>query len=297
MSASKYALIIGFWGAAFAAMMVEWVRVYFSSANIVHTTELVIVGEVLAGSSSVAVIILLLTCILLLPRIAATRSHSILPKPTAMTPLAVVPRRLLAGWSAIIYLVQWKTFLPNRDWNLVHVGVDQSTNVFVLLFGIALSEFLQVIMLSLPQRENTHRVLGLSKFCLISLLTATSFFPAVDLQIYKYHSQRRLTCMFVNPNTFGLIMAVDLVLLCAAIIELRSTTNLRPVFRRLIVTVAILSSLYVTVQLLLSFSRGAFVAALCGLFICLLSGRESKRRQRAFFYDSSNYIGRSCSCC
>ena len=112
---------------------------------------------------------------------------------------------------AILVFAVGKSSLPESP-NLqsFRLGIDQSTNVLVLLAGIVLSQMVAVIL-----HRSEEEALWLRRTMVVFFIlffTAASLVHS-DLPFeYKYHTQPRWSGLWVNPNTYGLFMGAGIVL-------------------------------------------------------------------------------------
>lgn len=126
--------------------------------------------------------------------------------------------KLLLVLSAVSsYMVEWQTIPLVGDKELFIFGIDQSTNVLVFLLGIVFGQFVEALV-----PRNTKIRLSFGQLNLITLLVILSLASlAANNWAYqfKYRGEIRATGLWVNPNTFGLLMGVGLVFALAALIQ------------------------------------------------------------------------------
>jgi hypothetical protein len=122
-------------------------------------------------------------------------------------------RFVLAAWMIGRWVADW-SFSPvigNRE--LFLFGIEQSTNPLVLLCGIVLSQVIEIVLLYQPLRRD--RLVDASSFAIVLFLAATSLFQNNSAYKFYYRGESRLTGLWVNPNTYGLLMGTGLLLAIA----------------------------------------------------------------------------------
>ncbi|HEV2695803.1 MAG TPA: O-antigen ligase family protein [Verrucomicrobiae bacterium] len=101
-------------------------------------------------------------------------------------------------------------------------------------------------------------------FPLVSLLALASAWQDGS-HIYEYRLVVRLTGPWNNPNIFGLLMGVGLVLALGSAVSVRSPGwNQRRMWRHICIILCLLAALPMARGLLQSYSRGAWLATGCG---------------------------------
>jgi O-antigen ligase len=139
------------------------------------------------------------------------------------------------------------------------LGIDQSTNLLVLLFGVVVS-----CVAALLTREGGKDGFSMRRAILTSLvvfLAIASFVRSEGHQTYLYRAQVRWTGLWVNPNTFGLLMAMGTVI-SVGLIRVTWNPGRWGSLNMLLYTAAAAAT---GVGLFHSYSRGAWVAFCCGL--------------------------------
>ena len=171
----------------------------------------------------------------------------------------LVASRFIFGWHNI----------TNGKWNDLILGIDQTENATILLAGIILG---QIMELALSRGfKNPVRAEILVGF--LGVLVISNFVHLPLQSSFRYHHLTRSTGIWINPNTFGILMGSGLVLLLGLWpqehyprrgIALRAGRWFRPT-RFAIVALLLFGLLH-------SFSRGAWVGALVGS-VYLIVGR------------------------
>ncbi len=109
--------------------------------------------------------------------------------------------RFAAGWNTV-------PVVENRV--PLITGIDQSTNALVFLAGIVLSQAVEALM----TRDDRNKS-ACGQICFIVLI---AFLAVASLARHegafksKYRGELRATGLWVNPNTYGLLMGIGLVL-------------------------------------------------------------------------------------
>jgi O-antigen ligase len=148
---------------------------------------------------------------------------------------------------------------PGKSSSLL-LGIDQSTNLLVLVAGIVVSQ-IAGILLPRDDREGVLFRAGIL-VCLVVFLAASSLARFPIPHTYLYRSQVRWTGLWVNPNTFGVLMGAGAV--AAVGLILASVQAGR--FRGAIAVLLGAAAVFMGVGLLHSYSRGAWAGFGCGLF-------------------------------
>jgi O-antigen ligase len=154
------------------------------------------------------------------------------------------------------------------------LGIDQTTNALVLLTGIVVGCAAEALIGTGADMSRIIRRVVLVAIPLF--LAATSPFQPAVPHIYKYHDAVRWTGLWVNPNTYGLLMGAGLVLAIGQVpwkrIGWKTSQRVEFIF---LVMAAVLCGF----GLLKSYSRGAWLATSCALMV-LLWFRASQKLRR-----------------
>lgn len=154
------------------------------------------------------------------------------------------------------------------------LGIDQTTNALVLLTGVVVGCAAQALIDADADMSRVVRRVVLVAIPLF--LAATSPFQPAVPHIYKYHDAVRWTGLWVNPNTYGLLMGAGLVLAIGQVswkrIGWKTSHGLEFIF-------LIMAAALCGFGLLKSYSRGAWFATSCALMV-LLWFRASQKLRR-----------------
>ena len=196
--------------------------------------------------------------------------------------------------SMLVFAVEWKSLPEFGNPQSFGLGIDQSTNVLVLLAGIVLS---QTVALILNRSEGEGFWFGRATlFFFVLFLAATSFLHSNIPFEYKYRAQPRLSGLWVNPNIYGLLMAMGIVLAAGQFVQiLVSKVQSRPdseseMWRqdwlRRFKTVLCLAALgLMAFGLVKSYSRGAWLAAVAGfVYLVVHAGRSGRSASAVWVY-------------
>ena len=185
---------------------------------------------------------------------------------------------LLVLWVAVRFFTEYESLPQSGEISQLLIGIDQSTNVLVLLGGVVLGQFVELaVPRSSPPRPAFARatMLGTAGFlALASLVPNTSSFQ------YWYRGQSRAMGLWCNPNTYGLLMAMGMVFALTYLIRTfllnrrdyrcnlpndDSRTSKNHGLSFLIpLCIGALVFILLGTGLIRSFSRGALLAALAG---------------------------------
>lgn len=168
-------------------------------------------------------------------------------------------RTLLILFVVLAYINTWKDIeQPGRSSELL-LGIDQSTNLMVLLVGIVASQISGMLLRSGDNDGFEFRYANLVFF--VVFLAATSLVRFHIPHTYLYRSQVRWTGLWVNPNTFGVLMGVGVVMAVGLIFLILQTGR----FRAAKVVFLGIATGFAVIGLLHSYSRGAWLGVSCGL--------------------------------
>jgi O-antigen ligase len=156
---------------------------------------------------------------------------------------------------------------PQPDaWDTLLLGIDQSTNVMVFLVGLLLG---QIVGFVPKWTEDKSFSFGrITPALIVLFLAATCLIQTSIPHMYRYYRQVRWTGLWVNPNTYGLLMGLGVLLALGFVISCFKSYVLCPQTiwsRRLKVVVCITAAGVMSDGLLHSYSRGAWLAFICGL--------------------------------
>lgn len=140
------------------------------------------------------------------------------------------------------------------------LGIDQSTNALVFLMGIVLSQLTELSLKIVGERKFHTRQTALTMMVL--LLSLASVTQVEIPHQYMYRGQFRSTGLWINPNTFGLLMSLGTIL--AIGIAARSHTTGQ--IKMAIVGSSIVAAGLMGAGLVRSYSRGAWIGFVCALF-------------------------------
>jgi len=161
---------------------------------------------------------------------------------------------ILVVLSIAICVLRWGDIV--RIDNL-QFGMDGSTDIMVFLIGIILAEIVSNRLILV--KEDRYLFGYISLAFLIPFLATSSLVHSHIQFGYKYYLQTRWTGLWLNPNTYGLLMGTGLVLACGM-------AGLRTLwFPRLKIAVCTIAAGMMGVGLWHSYSRGAWLAFVCGL--------------------------------
>jgi len=144
-------------------------------------------------------------------------------------------------------------------------GLDETTHPSVLVGGIFVYAIFGELLALVARRE---RLIGAALLLLLLFLAGTSLLDTATPQVFKYRGEVRACGIWSNPNTFGPLMAVGLMLAAVLLIwQRRSAWPGLKVARIAGATAIAVAAVLCFRGLLLSYSRGAWLAALVGLCV------------------------------
>ncbi|MDR3457144.1 MAG: O-antigen ligase family protein [Verrucomicrobiae bacterium] len=201
-------------------------------------------------------------------------------------------KALLAICSLFTYAFYWHESPITFDRHFFMLGIDQSTNILVLLVGLVFSQVFEIVASSPPAR--------FSNFCGRTLVFFVLFFCAASLMqlhlshVYGYQGQIRWTGLWVNPNIYGILMGTGSVLVvglsvwkrregrrCWESEKVEMRKRKKAVFWRLgagkfVIVISCLGAVgLLGLGLLHSYSRGAWIGTFLG-FVFLVWRARSK---------------------
>ena len=149
-------------------------------------------------------------------------------------------------------------------YNDFHLGINQSLNPLLLVTGVCISSGILAIAIY----HNTGSDMRAHLLRVLFLVPAVAGFCQLRLSVlYKYRAELRLTGLWVNPNTFGLLAGVGFVIGVGLLMHEWRTRGTAPKWRRLAkFTFGAAALAALARHLLLSYSRGAWGATLFGVF-------------------------------
>ena len=164
-----------------------------------------------------------------------------------------------------------------------------STSAFLtLVSGVALGQAVAVLRLvrclRSPSARHLHQLMASA---IVLCASVMALFHPYDGNTYSYHGQPRWMGLYTNPNSFGLVMGVGVVLAVAQVVRQLSFMNVslsvssKRIYRvRAWVPVGIYALSFVIMlrALLNSYSRGAWLATLCGVAYLGSTGYTLARR-------------------
>ena len=211
---------------------------------------------------------------------------------------------LCAVWR---YMVEWKIIPDSGDKDLFLFGIDQSTNVLVFLAGIVLGQFVEMLV---PRYAQVR-----FSFARVSLITLVMFLAVASLAQnkwafqFRYRDEIRTTGLWNNPNTYGLLMGIGLVLALAYLTQgtglVRRNQLGKPSDkdsdlqygerRRRIslgsVCVVGIATILLTTGLFHSFSRGAWLATLAGCAFVFSNAHMADRGKLTSWFELKGIAG------
>jgi O-antigen ligase len=160
----------------------------------------------------------------------------------------------------------WQGVCRFSNPHLLLLGIDQSTSILVLLAGLVFSQTIEIIT-KWPEFETfSFRRKTLIFFTLF--FVATCFMQSDIPHAYKYHAQNRWTGLWVNPNTYGLLMGLGIVTAIGLIIfyiKFCVSDSREGWSCRLKAGMLVPLTVLMSVGLMHSYSRGAWLATSCGM--------------------------------
>lgn len=192
--------------------------------------------------------------------------------------------RIILGTLAVaVYFLGWdQSREPGNPSNL-ELGVDQSTNLVVLLMGLTLS----VMADGIGSDPRVSRELILARFFkkLCVFLVGASLVGNCGSYIYRYHGAVRWSGPWVNPNTSGVLMAVGVIIAVGEGIYIFSLrTEQQKLMRTAQVRAGLMFAICLiccTFGLMKSYSRGAWLATCAGLLFIGWKQCDSRLRKSA----------------
>jgi O-antigen ligase len=163
---------------------------------------------------------------------------------------------MLIVLSIVIYVARLTDTVQLGGSGSLPFGMDENTDIMVFFVGIILSE---IIANRLIQSKGERFLLNYINLALLILFLALTSVIHADIQFtYKYYSQARWTGLWMNPNTYGLLMGMGLVLSCGMVaLPIVWFPKLKSIFCTIAVGM-------MGIGLWQSYSRGAWMAFLCG---------------------------------
>ncbi len=183
------------------------------------------------------------------------------------------------SWLAVTFVV--------GGWNYAfnYPSASQSTQLFTLLTGVTLGRGVQTWSSRQKRREEVLRLI----FYVFTLLIFIASLWHTDIgRIFEYRSQPRWTGPWDNPNIFGLLMGMGIVLAIGSVIpcpqlsiadQEKAGSQKCKIGKFFCVLLCFFAAILLVRGLLHSYSRGAWMALLFGL--AYLMARRKGVRQRA----------------
>jgi hypothetical protein len=253
-------------GLAYCAMLLEWLRGMDVLTPALADIREDVIGIILSKSGQFLFLLCLLSWHLILLWIKRPRQNDCFPQRQkwrdVITPYKSA-KVLLVFFVIAAYINAWTDFSQTGRSSWLLLGIDQSTNLLVLLVGIVVS---QISRMLLPTSEKDCFSIRYSFLAfLVVLLAATNLAQSHIPHTYSYRSQTRWTGLWVNPNTFGVLMGVGVVTTVGLIlVSIQSGW-----FRAGKVVFYGVATVLMSIGLLHSYSRGAWIGFACGLvYLC-----------------------------
>jgi hypothetical protein len=142
------------------------------------------------------------------------------------------------------------------------LGIDQTTNSLVLLTGLVVGGVAGALIGTGSDSGHIVRCVVLTAIPLF--LAGTSLFQMSVPHVYKYHDVVRWTGLWVNPNTYGLLMGTGVVLALGQLLWKRVELDTCRRIKTLLLAIAVVLC---GLGLARSFSRGAWLATAIALAI------------------------------
>jgi O-antigen ligase len=267
------------WGLAVLAvlfMLVEWLRGIQFATPAAAAIQNGLIELVLSKSNQIFIIIALCCWFFILLWIGVRGrqndekdSHGFWHH---LTPPEIYCAILLV-YTGLVYAAGWTNAAVFGDVQQLRLGIEQTTNVLVFLTGLVLISLVGLLLHSFKAPKNLFR-----RIILLSLavfLAAASCIKSVVPHIYRYRDETRWTGLWVNPNTFGLLMGVGVILaigqlflsLESKVQRYRNTecgTEDVEVWRRSKIMLYVVATGLCGIGLVKSYSRGAWLGTLIG---------------------------------
>jgi len=206
--------------------------------------------------------------------------------------------------AVVHFIADWDVVPASADKELFLFGNDQSTNVLVLLVGIVLGQFVEMMALRNVQLRLSFGQFGL--IVLVAFLAVASLIQNTWAHQFEYRGGIRATGLWINPNTYGLLMGIGLVLALAYLTHTvsrvrKDQSNELPnkdsnrqgskgrlekdrLMSLALICVGSIAAMFLITGLLHSFSRGAWLAVLVGCaFVFSDIYRATERKQAGRF--------------
>ncbi len=194
---------------------------------------------------------------------------------------------LLVIGALFTYAIHWRESPSDFDRHFFTLGVDQSSNILVLLAGLVFGQIHGIAAAGRP-----------AQFCLLGrkiLVFFVLFFSVSSLMgfrlplIYEYQGQTRWTGLWLNPNIYGILMGTGTVLASGLAAwklgggQWIGKSGERAVGRgglgKLMTGFFCLSAVELLgLGLFHSYSRGAWIGTFCGLAFLAWHGRAKWRK-------------------
>src|SRR3984957_8986617 len=254
-------------------MLLEWLRAANANVAAFGGLRAVLVSSVLSSSDQIWEIFCLATCFLGLLYVEinerAVRAGQGFLRSLLLEDLC---KLLLLAFAVGVYVRDYHRADQPGSTDLLLLGIDQSTNVLVLLAGMLVGQTAGIFGAGEGGAGSFRRM---ALFFFVLFLGAVSLIQGDAPQVYQYHERTRWTGLWVNPNTYGLLMGTGIVLALGQAFDLlnpggRSHSNLESenpgaqIWRRFGHLFFAAAACLMAFGLIKSYSRGAWLATICG---------------------------------
>ena len=191
-------------------------------------------------------------------------------------------------WIVCTILIGTVTYL------MAYSTASQSTKALMLIAGAALGQGVAVLRM-FPRRCDV--LLRLLIVGILSILSGVSILGSHNTSGSEYHGQIRWSWPWDNPNIYGLLMGVGIMLALGGIVwDLIRQTRIPSqgrgsmfALRYVVVILCSVTAFLIGNALLRSYSRGAWLATLCGTFYL------ARRAVKELKFHTSNRIRYLCN--
>lgn len=189
----------------------------------------------------------------------------------------------LIGLSFFVYVRSLPNIPQSGDSYSLLLGIDQSTNIMVFLAGLLISQVYEVRLMQF--RGDRFKFSYRSLFFILLFLSIASVIHPDSYYQFKYLKQIRWSGIWVNPNTFGLLMGVGIVVAAGL-------ANVQTVWPQKIKHFLCLTAVMLMIYgLLHSYSRGAWLATFSGLcYLFFQSAKTSSLTRKVILWTRLNSI-------